>query len=134
MSHRRGTCQRLLWIVLGLTVLAGCGAPPAGPSGTTDDAGKQLSAALDAWKAGKKPADLQNVKPVVHVADQDWQTGKLLKSYQLSDAPTKNGGSWRVAAVLTLSAEGKPEQQKNVLYEVTLQPAITILRSDEGGE
>jgi hypothetical protein len=45
--------------------------------------------------------------------------------------PQEAGGHWRVNALLTLSANGQSEMQKNVAYAVTIEPAITILRADD---
>ncbi|MSR56267.1 MAG: hypothetical protein EXS05_01160 [Planctomycetaceae bacterium] len=130
----RGQVARIRGLVFGLLMLgllgvAGCGAQPAGPTGRTEDAGKAVSTALDAWKAGKQPDQLKSETPSIHVADEDWQAGKALKGYQMSGAPQKNGGNWRVNAVLTVSDEGQSEQQKTVAYDVTMQPAITVLRA-----
>ncbi|MFN0051293.1 MAG: hypothetical protein ACKV0T_03830 [Planctomycetales bacterium] len=120
-----------LLVSLAAITLAGCGPGQASPKGSTEDVTKVLSVALDAWKAGKKPDELRSEKPAVNIADQDWQAGLALKEYQVSGSPVKYGGNWRVSAVLTLTDERQSALQKQVAYDVTIQPAITILRADD---
>ncbi|MBI5760291.1 MAG: hypothetical protein HZA46_17385 [Planctomycetales bacterium] len=121
--------------LLGLTatlVLAGCGGPKViSASGNPEEAKKVLSTALDAWKSGQKSDQLQSGKPVVYVADEDWRAGATLKAYQLSGAPEQRGGHWRVSAVLTVAAVGKPEAQKPVAFAVTMGSSINITRVDD---
>jgi len=110
---------------------SGCAKPNMGPAGTTEDAESLLTVVLDSWKSGMKPAELLTDDPAVHVADQDWQAGAVLKEYAIVGPAVKFGGTWRVPATLTLSAPDRPEMKKKAAYEVTMDPAITILRSDE---
>lgn len=112
-------------------MLMGCSAGPVVLAGDEDDAQTALSAALDAWKAGQKPDELRSENPAVYVADEDWQAGTALKAYQVTGTPMEAGGHWRVSALLTLSANGQSETQKNVTYAVTMAPAVTVLRYDD---
>lgn len=122
-------------IILGLAAtlaLVGCGGPKViSASGSAEDTKKVLSTALDAWKAGQKSDQLQSGKPVMYVADEDWRAGTTLKAYQLSGAPEQRGGHWRVPAVLTLAAAGKPKEQKTVAFAVTIGSSINITRADD---
>lgn len=124
----------LLFGLGGLLTTAGCGSQPMELAGDEEAAQTVVAQALDAWKAGQAPDALRKVNPAVHVADEDWGAGKSLKSYTVSGEPQEEGGHWRVQAVLTIAAEGEPEVTKNVAYAVTTEPAITILRSDDGPE
>lgn len=118
-------------LTIGLSAFAGCAKQNMGPAGTTEDAESLLTVALDSWKAGMKPEELLTEDPKVHVADQDWQAGTVLKDYAFAGNAIKFGGTWRVPAVLTLSSPDQSEMKKKAAYEITMDPAITILRSDE---
>src|SRR4029077_15890335 len=101
--------KRLLGVVggvAGILILMGCSSGPVELVGDEDEAQTVLATALNAWQAGAKPDKLRSEKPAVHVADEDWQAGKMLKSYQVTGAPQEAGGHWRVSALLTLSADG----------------------------
>ncbi|MBI3866214.1 MAG: hypothetical protein HY290_30410 [Planctomycetia bacterium] len=113
--------------------LAGCGAPgPVYVAGDEEEAKEVLTTVLEAWKAGKKPADLKGEKPAYHVGDEDWEAGKSLKAFAATEDPVEVGGHWRVSAVLTLLADGRNEEQKQVAYSVTVEPAITVIRLEDG--
>jgi hypothetical protein len=118
----------------GTLFLMGCSSGPAVLVGDHDEAKTIVSTALDAWKAGEKPDKLRSETPKIIVADEDWQSGSALKAYQVTGTPLEAGGHWRVSALLTLSANGKSETQKNVAYAVTMEPEITILRADDVSE
>jgi hypothetical protein len=111
--------------------VSGCTPKPIGPTGTEDDAEELLTVALDSWKAGFDPAALQEESPAIHIADEDWQAGAILKEYKFTGNAVKYGGTWRVPALLTLSDGGESTSEKKAAYEVTMDPAITILRADE---
>lgn len=126
--------KRVIGVIGGLAgtlILMGCSSGPVELAGDKDGAQTVLSTTLDAWKAGQKPDDLKNEKPAVYVADEDWQAGSTLKAYEVTGTPMETGGHWRVSVLLTLSANGQPEMQKDVAYAVTLAPAVTVLRADD---
>jgi len=128
----RSSFSKIILGVVATLALVGCGGPKViTASGSPEDAKKVLSTALDAWKTGQKPDQLQTGKPVMYVADEDWRAGATLKAYQLSGAPEQRGGHWRVPAVLTVSTAGKPEEQKPVAYAVTISSSINISRADD---
>jgi hypothetical protein len=114
----------------GAILIVGCSSSPVELVGDEEEANTLVAEALDAWKAGQKPDALQASQPALHIADEDWRAGNVLKAYEVAKNPQAAGSHWRVSAVLTLSADGQPETTKNVAYAVTMEPAITILRAD----
>lgn len=64
----------------------GCGRGETRPAGTPDDALEILATALDAWRDGRAPDELQSGDPAFYVADEDWESGKTLKSYETPGA------------------------------------------------
>ena len=60
-------------------------APACGPSTnpSADAARTALVTALDAWRDGKRPADLAELSPPVQVIDTVWVGGRKLASYQI---------------------------------------------------
>jgi hypothetical protein len=115
-----------------LLSLAGCsGTGEMVLAGTEDDALEVLTAALDAWKAGQEPDELQNENPPVFVRDADWMEGRNLKAFEAHEAPREHGGEWKVFARLTLTGGDRAEEQKLVAYSVTTETkAVVITRSD----
>jgi hypothetical protein len=99
-------------------------------TGTADSAKQVVITALETWKSGGKPEQLQSAKPAIRIADEDWDAGRQLKSYDFSEPPIKNGGHWRVAAVLSVSVEGA-EERRRVAYAVTLEPSVSVVRADD---
>ena len=117
-----------LCLLLGL--LAGCGTPEEiKPQGDADAAKAALQAALDAWKAGKPPAESQTA-PALVWTDEDWKAGAKLSDYHLVGDPEQSGGHWRVFADLTLEEKGKKSAPTRVCYGVTLGEPTVIIRSD----
>ena len=125
---------KMRWLagMLSALVCCGCSSAQVELVGDEDEARTLLVTALDAWKAGKKPDTLKEATPALIVGDDDWRSGKALKEYQIHGTPHEAGGHWRVNAVLTV-ADGQDESQKSVYYAVTMEPAITIVRADDGG-
>ncbi len=118
-------------LLLGVLLFAGCGGRgEIRPEGDTATAKSALSSALDAWKAGETPNDLQSRSPVVWMGDEDWKAGRGLAAYEIDGEPELNGSHWRVYAKLTVSQDGKTSPPERVCYAVTLGDAVSIIRSD----
>jgi len=123
---RRATLLAVLMVILGGTV--GCGPKEFVPAGNADDAKKHVTTVLDAWKAGKKPADLQGGSPPLRAGDHDWEAGTALSAYEMPESPVREGGHWRVPVVLTLVKEGKSPERKVAAYSVTFEPSLAVVR------
>ncbi len=119
------TCVCLL-----LGLLAGCGTPDEiRPQGDAAAAKAALQSALDAWKAGKPPAESQT-GPALVWTDEDWKADRKLSDYKLVGEPEQSGGHWRVYADLTLDEKAKKPTPTRVCYGVTLGEPTVIIRSD----
>lgn len=130
--HSRLKTSLCLFSAIVLAFAAGCGTTEIPNSGTAADASKMVTTVLEAWVAGKTPDDLKTGTPVINVSDVDWQEGRTLKAFKLSDSPLDNGNYWRVPAVLTLSVPGRGDVQQLAAYNVTLKPSVIVGRADDG--
>lgn len=131
INRRFGICIGIAFGLASMLALAGCGPSQMQIAGSEDDALEVLTAALDAWKSGQKPDELQQEYPPIYVQDEDWLGGRSLKDFKPHEAPKEFGGEWRVLAMLTLDGGGMSPEQKLVAYSVTTATkAIVITRSD----
>jgi len=131
INRRFGVYMGIAFALACLLALAGCGPSQMKIAGSENDAIEVLKIALDAWKSGEKPDDLQAESPPMYVQDEDWAQGRSLKDFKPHDQPKEFGGEWRVTAMLTLSGGGKPDEEKLVAYSVTTANKATVItRSD----
>ena len=116
-----------LFLLLVLLPAAGCGRakPPEAPA--AEAARQALTAALDAWKAGKPPGKVEGTSPRVHAVDTDWQRGQALEGYEIvGDEP---GAGLRTFTVrLTL---GGPTRPQEVRYVVLGLDPVNVLREED---
>lgn len=100
MSYR----MLLLLVACLVAGAVGCSRGHVPPADTSNDqAATALRGVLDAWRSGQTPDSLRTQKPSVLAADEDWQSGCELHSYQLFDLPVHGGVAARVGALLELS-------------------------------
>lgn len=106
---------------------AGCGGdPPLAMTATPETARPALEAALDGWKAGKSPADLQAATPPVVFQDPDLARGRKLAGFTLNDAGAPVGTAVRFGVTLTFD----DKKTRTVGYRVATTPAVSIYRED----
>jgi hypothetical protein len=98
--------------------------------GDTMGAGGALTQALEAWKAGAKPAELTQAVPPMVVVDEEWNAGHKLLSYAIEGDPIENGSHWRVFAQIKTEGEDKQEKSERVCYAVTINEPMSVVRSD----
>lgn len=97
-------------------VAAVCLAFASGCSGASDAdylpesaiAKQSLVAALDAWKAGKKPDPLRVGEHEVRIEDSVWRKGAKLQSYEITAEPPPEGPV-KFTVKMTLSSSRAPE-------------------------
>jgi hypothetical protein len=87
-----------------------------------------LAKALDAWKAGKKPADLQAGTPSIVVQDPDWTAGTKLTSYEVVGPGTALNANLNCQVKLVLATADGQAEEKTVTYVVGTDPVLTVFR------
>lgn len=105
-----------------LVGLWGCGDAAKVHPVDADVARSALDEAMQAWKDGKKPADLQ---PDMYATDQDWVAGKKLVSFEILDEEEVEGSNVNLRVKRTLSPEDR-SVDPTVKYIITTTPAVTI--------
>jgi hypothetical protein len=107
-----------------LAVVVGCGGTPLPPEADPVKGRQALTAALDTWVKGGKPADLQ---PVV-VVDPDWEEGHKLVKYEVDPADGRAGVDLLLKVKLTLQKKDGRTQEKAVNFVVGINTQTVVLR------
>ncbi|MGC1275382.1 MAG: hypothetical protein WBC44_16875 [Planctomycetaceae bacterium] len=81
--------------------------------------------ALEAWKAGKKPADL---KPDVIASDYGWASGQKLLAFEFLPGETSDGTNLHIPVKLTLEDGRGVKSTANAIYTVGTSPVVTVIR------
>lgn len=119
-----GLRWRMGLLCLAVLAAAGCGGG-ATPSLPLDEelARASVQQAMDAWKSGKKPADL---RPEITIGDPAWEAGRTLRSFSiLRDEETSDGSNLHIRVQRTFGDGGGSAESK-VVYIVGTSPVITI--------
>ncbi|MFM7056213.1 MAG: hypothetical protein ACKO2P_04745 [Planctomycetota bacterium] len=121
-------CRRLrglnVALLMSLLMAVGCGSGET-PSLPLDEelARSSVQQALEAWQAGKKPADL---RPEITMGDPAWEAGRSLKSFSiLRDEETSDGSNLHIRVQRTFG-DGGGTADSTVVYIVGTSPVITI--------
>ena len=116
--------------LLGALLAAGCGKelPPAVDTG---DAGRQLDAALAAWKDGKSHESLAAGEPPVIFNEPLWKEGAKLVAYELGEV-TLHGRQGRCTAKLTLRGKDGRQYERKIGYQIDTVPRVVIVRENLG--
>jgi hypothetical protein len=86
-----------------------------------------LKIALQNWKKGGTPADLDGNSPAITMRDKDWKAGCSLLDYQIGDC-TEQGTSLRCPVRLRLRGPQGQAISKSVTYRVLTGPERIIFR------
>jgi hypothetical protein len=129
--------RRLLIRLLGAALTAGAALGVAGCTGRPAPADPALARqilnkALDAWKQGEAPDDLQKGNPAIVVADREWAAGKKLVDYQVDGKDELFGADLRCRVQLLF--EGRtPDRprKKKATYSVGTHHTFTVVREDD---
>ncbi|HEY8505851.1 MAG TPA: hypothetical protein VIL46_14800 [Gemmataceae bacterium] len=104
--------RRVTTAVVVLLILApGCGGKP-----DLDRAEQVVRTALDAWKGGGKPEQLNGQG--IQIAEPDWSAGYRLLDYELKNASAQPQQGPRVVVVLHLQDRAGKKVSSEVAYEV----------------
>ena len=109
----------------GLVLMAwGCGGslPPASDP---MQARQVLTSALDAWKRGEKPGSLAML-----VLDRDWEGGRSLIAYELTNEGEPLGLGIRCPVKLTMRDNSGKPWTKQVVYTVNTGADPVVARQD----
>ncbi|HET6879401.1 MAG TPA: hypothetical protein VFI31_04575 [Pirellulales bacterium] len=82
-----------------------------------DEVARQaLTTALDAWKAGKSPDQVEASKPAVSVQDKQWSGGAKLTAYEIVGPATGDDQHRRFTVKLTLAGAAAPQETTYVVF------------------
>jgi hypothetical protein len=116
-----------------LLPLVGCRGSVTPPAPTDEAAARErLIEALDAWREGRKPAELaESASPPIYVADEDWAAGAGLVRFKADAGPARaHGPGVRFPVALELRDPTGRNLSKNVVYEVAIDRTVSVARLD----
>lgn len=115
-----------------LLTLSGCGSASSSHIPESDLAKASVQRALDAWQAGKKPADVASTTPEVgqlRIVDKQWEGGQTLTKYEITGELPADEGPRRIQVKLTLG-DGKAPTEATY-YVVGKAPDLWIFRDND---
>ena len=119
-------------IMLGACLLAaGCGKSKLDEPVEPAKAREALEKALDAWKKGGKPADLQARTPAVYFNEPEWAAGKELVSSTVGPVEL-SGRQGRARVKLTLRDRAGKVTEREIGYLIDTTPQVVITREGLG--
>lgn len=125
LQRRRLTRLGLLACVALISAI-GCGRNYAVDGNLAQD---KLKLALDAWRQGQTPEQLQAQGEQIAVQDPDWERGAKLSDYQILEVSEPEGPNLYCTVELSLEdPQGKPVKS-SVRYCVTTNPNVTVFRA-----
>jgi hypothetical protein len=119
------------WLVAAaLVAMSGCGMGGSATPADPNQAKNALSAALDAWKNGGKPSDLEKLSPPIHVRDVDWTGGSSLVSYKADKDGKLSGYDMNYPVDLEMKTPKGETVKKSAVYTVTTGAELLISRQE----
>jgi hypothetical protein len=114
-----------LFITVALCFLPGCrrGLGPDADAAAADNA---LKTALEAWKSGKSPDDLEKERPPIIMNEDDWRLEKRLIDFKIEKG-SLSGRQVRCRARLTLRDKDRTVE-RDAVYIIDTTPRIVIVR------
>jgi hypothetical protein len=118
--------RTVVFIAFSVCLLSGCRRTVV--NSDAEQAGPALRTALEAWKSGKSPSDLEGLSPSIIMNEGDWESGKRLLEFKMDDKGTLVGRQiqWRVQVKIQ-DKSGKT-QDRRVSYTIDTTPRIVIVR------
>jgi hypothetical protein len=126
--------QRAIPLLILLVPLAvsGCNSGGAADLAVEPDLAREsLIAFLDAWQAGRSPADLKSRSPSIIAGDHAFAAGTKLVTYTLVGDDTDDGANLHTSVDLVLQDDKSGEVKERIAYIVGTEPVITVFRAEE---
>ncbi len=115
---------------LGFIALVGCSGPIDPPVDPVQ-AGEVLRVALDAWKAGEKPADLQARTPAMYFNEPEFVAGKELVKSEVGQIEL-SGRQGRCKVKLSIRDKSGKVIEREIGYLIDTTPKVVITREALG--
>ena len=115
-----------------LAIVTGCSGPSSTSPEVSFDAERArtaLVAALDAWKKGEAKS-LKKHSPPIRFEDDDLLAGLRLVEYEIEDPDRPIKLHEDVEVILELKDASGKGVHREARYQVGLEPAVSVLRSD----
>jgi len=116
----------VLFVTLALCLLSGCGRkldPDVDPA----EGDKALRTALEAWKSGKSPEDLEKEHPPILMNEDDWRMGKRLLDFKM-ESGSLSGRQVRCRVQIKLQGKDGKTVDREAVYIIDTIPRIVIVR------
>ena len=89
---------------------------------------QSVVAALEAWKQGETPDQLQTRTPPIEFHDDDWQNDAKLHDYKVKKVYRDTDGRPRCVVVLSVERRGGKVVSVQLTYQANTDPKIVIDR------
>jgi len=93
-----------------------------------DVAQQSVVTALEAWKQGESPEQLQSRMPPIEFHDDDWQNDAKLQDYEFIKTYRDTDGRPRCVVDLSVERRGGKFETVQLTYQVNTDPKIVIDR------
>ncbi len=103
-----------------------CNDPSLNPQ--LSDARASLQTALEAWRSGKSPRDLESAQPPIHIIESEWTNGQKLSEFQILREEPSDADK-RFAVKLVRGAPASKEEE--VTYIVLGSGSLSIFRDKD---
>ncbi len=114
-----------LLMAVGLGLLSGC-SRGLGPDADLEQADRVLETALEAWKSGKTPQELEQGQSIL-MNEDDWRTGKRLLDFKMEKGAL-SGRQVRCRVRITLRDKDDKTVERSAVYIIDTTPRIVIVR------
>lgn len=112
--------------MLCICLLQGC-SRGLDPDADSAEAAKALQTALEAWKNGQSPDELEQGKPSIIMNEDDWRVGKRLVDYKVEKS-FLSGRQIRARVQIKVKDKDGKMQEKKAVYIIDTTPRIVIVR------
>lgn len=126
---QRHSVRARVW-VLGLTAVFGVGCSNGLQNAPveSDQARDVLRTALESWKKGEKVDALKSASPPIYVIDAEWQSGAVLKDYEILNNCEEKDAHLFCPVKLTVQKPDGKQAQHEVIYVISTAPNLTVSR------